>query len=186
LDRYYYEALKQVMECTDQTYVTGYRIWQHELEWRDCKATRSGYLFFGAPNEQSQQATAVLDALELLDGDRLNAHRSKYANYILSLLRQKGHGQVLNRAELLQDVLGVEYMAPNQYRLEPEWVVVLAAALVYNGDVVKVVVKTDNLRSALLSGGSPVTPSEMKKRFEDYLSELAKGKDLSKVRIIVE
>jgi hypothetical protein len=33
LDRYYYEALKRVMECTDQTYVTGYKIWQHELEW---------------------------------------------------------------------------------------------------------------------------------------------------------
>ena len=33
LDRYYYEALRRVMECTDQTYVTGYRIWQHEIEW---------------------------------------------------------------------------------------------------------------------------------------------------------
>jgi len=21
------------MECTDLTYVTGYKIWQHELEW---------------------------------------------------------------------------------------------------------------------------------------------------------
>lgn len=27
--------------------------------------------------------------MELLDGDRLDAHRSKYANYILSLLKQK-------------------------------------------------------------------------------------------------
>ena len=53
LDRYYYEALKQVMECTDQTYVTGYKIWQHELEWLDRKAARQGYLFFGAPNERS-------------------------------------------------------------------------------------------------------------------------------------
>ena len=85
---------------------------------------------------KTQQAIAVLDALELLDGDRLDAHRSKHANHILSLLRQKGHGQILNRGELIQNVLGVEYMAPNQYRLEPEWVVVLAAALVYNGDVV--------------------------------------------------
>ncbi len=305
LDRYYYDALKQVMECTDQNDFTNYRIWQHELEWRDRKATRQGYLFFGAPNDRStaapardfylyfiqpyepphyrdekqadevffrltrldkpfrenldkyaaaldlastasgqakkeyekkavvflrnlvnwlqehittaidvthqgktkpllewikgkgaatgvranvrdivntvgssclaahfgdkapeyptfsvlitganrvqaaqdalrwlrgttktQQAIAVLDALELLDGDRLDAYRSKYANYILSLLRQKGHGQILNRIELIQDVLGVEYMAPNQYRLELEWVVVLAAALVYNGDVV--------------------------------------------------
>lgn len=44
----------------------------------------------------------------------------------------------------------------------------------------------DNLRTALLSGGSPCTLQEMKKRFEDYLGELAKGKDLSKVRIVVE
>jgi len=53
LDRYYYEALRRVMECTDQTYVTGYKIWQHELEWLDHKAARQGYLFFGAPNERS-------------------------------------------------------------------------------------------------------------------------------------
>jgi len=305
LDRYYYEALKQVMECTDQTYVTGYRIWHHELEWREKKVTRQGYLFFGAPNERStaapardfylyfiqpydppsyknekhsdevffqltkvddtfrqtlnkyaaaldlastasgqakksyedkakgflrnlvnwlqehmttafevtyqgktkpllewmkgvkaatgvranvrdmvntlgssclaahfanqapeyptfsvlitndnraqaaqdalrglrgstktQQATAVLDALELLDGDKLDVYDSKYVNHILSILKQKGTGQVLNRSELIQDVLGVEYMTPHQYRLEPEWVVVLIAALVYNGDVV--------------------------------------------------
>lgn len=305
LDKYYFLALQQVLECTDQTYVTGYRIWLHELEWTTKKATRQGYLFFGAPNERStaapsrdfylyfippfdpppykkeknadevffelakpddtfrqnlnkyaaaldlgstssgqakrsyedkakgflrnlvnwlqehmttafevthqgksksflewmkgvkaasgaranvrdilntissgclashftdqapeyptfnvlitsanrsqaaqdalrfikgssktQQAIAVLDALELLDGDKLDVHRSKYANYILSLLQQKGSGQVLNRTEIIQDVLGVEYMAPGQYRLEPEWVVVLSAALVYNGDIV--------------------------------------------------
>ncbi|MBD2526579.1 DUF6079 family protein [Nostoc sp. FACHB-133] len=85
---------------------------------------------------KTKQAIAVLDALELLDGDKLDVHRSKYANYILSLLQQKGAGQVLNRVEIIQDVLGVEYMAPGQYRLEPEWVVVLLAALVYNGDIV--------------------------------------------------
>ncbi|MEH1940777.1 MAG: DUF6079 family protein [Nostoc sp.] len=307
LDKYYFLALQQVLECTDQTYVTGYRIWEHELEWTTKKATRQGYLFFGAPNERStatpsrdfylyfippfdppppsykkeknadevffelakpddtfrqnlnkyaaalelgstssgqakrsyedkakgflrnlvnwlqehittafevthqgktkyflewmkgvktasgaranvrdllntissgclaghftdqapeyptfnvlitsanrsqaaqdalrfikgssktQQAIAVLDALELLDGDRLDVHSSKYAKYILSLLQQKGSGQVLNRVEIIQDVLGVEYMAPGQYRLEREWVVVLSAALVYNGDIV--------------------------------------------------
>ena len=53
LDRFYFEALKQVMECTDQTLVTGYCIWQHELEWRERKAARLGHLFFGAPNERS-------------------------------------------------------------------------------------------------------------------------------------
>ncbi|WP_445630201.1 DUF6079 family protein [Nostoc sp. DSM 114167] len=305
LDKYYFLALQQVLECTDQTYVTGYRIWLHELEWTIKKATRQGYLFFGAPNERStaapsrdfylyfippfdppayrkeknadevffelakpddtfrqnlnkyaaaldlastssgqakrsyedkakgflrnlvnwlqermttafevtyqgktkpflewmkgvkaasgaranvrdilntissgclaghftdqapeyptfnvlitsanrnqaaqdalrfikgssktQQAIAVLDALELLDGDKLDVHSSKYAKYILSFLQQKGSGQVLNRVEIIQDVLGVEYMAPGQYRLEPQWVVVLLAGLVYNGDIV--------------------------------------------------
>jgi len=27
LDRYYYGALRRVMECTDQTYKAGYKIW---------------------------------------------------------------------------------------------------------------------------------------------------------------
>ena len=38
------------MEFTDvPTYVTGYRIWAHEVEWLERKAARQGYLFFGAP-----------------------------------------------------------------------------------------------------------------------------------------
>ena len=53
LDRFYYEALKRVMECQDATYVTGYKIWQHELTWQERRAARTGYLFFGAPNERS-------------------------------------------------------------------------------------------------------------------------------------
>ena len=311
LDRYYYEALRRVMECTDQTYVTGYKIWQHELEWLERKAARQGYLFFGAPNERStaapprdfylyfiqpfdaphfkdekkpeelflrltntdeefrtalrsyaaaldlastasghakstyeskassflrdlvqwlqknmttafevtyqgrtksltewakgksirelsgigsherinfrdlvnttagiclgtkfqeqapeypffsvlitganraqaaqdalraiagqnrtKQGTAVLDALELLDGERLDPYRSKYAKHILGVAKKKGHGQVVNRSELIQDVLGVEYLSPQTLRLEPEWAVVVLAALAYAGEVV--------------------------------------------------
>ena len=311
LDRYYYDALRRVMECTDETYVTGYSIWEHELEWRARKAARRGYLFFGVPNERStaapprdfylyfiqphepprfkderasdevffyvtggderfrdvlrgyaasvdlastssghakatyeskasrflrdlvnwlqehmgsafevgyqgrrkallewakghslrelsgtspterinfrdlinavagicldahfadqapdypsfsvlitslnraqaaqdglrwiagttktRQATAVLDALDLLDGDKLDPYRSRYANDILDQVRKKGHGQVVNRAELIRELLGVEYFAPQTLRLEPEWAVVLLAALVYSGDLV--------------------------------------------------
>ncbi len=313
LDRYYYEALRRVMECTDQTYVTGYKIWQHELEWLKRKAARQGYLFFGAPNERStaipprdfylyfiqpfdapyfkdektsdelflrlsntnmdsefrtalgnyaasldlastssghakstyesksshflrdlvqwlqkhmtdafevtyqgrtkslpewakgrsiwelsgigsherinfrdlvnttagicleahfedqapdypsfsvlitganrgqaaqdalraiagpnrtKQATAVLDALQLLDGERLDPDKSKYAKHILRLLEKKGHGQVVNRSELIQDDKGVEYMDKDRQRLEPEWVAVVLSALVYSGDLV--------------------------------------------------
>ncbi|MCY3016303.1 MAG: DUF6079 family protein [Planctomycetota bacterium] len=54
LDQYYFDALTRVLELTDQPpYVRGYQIWEHEIEWRDHKITRRGYLFFGAPNERS-------------------------------------------------------------------------------------------------------------------------------------
>jgi Family of unknown function (DUF6079) len=311
LDRYYYEALKRVMECQDSTYVTGYKIWQHELGWQEHKAARTGYLFFGAPNERStavpqrdfylyfiqpndpprfkdgkesdevffrlkssdeefqsalsgyaaaldlastssghakstyeskandslkklvqwlqkhimdafeisyqgrtksmtewakgksirdlsglspdetinfrdlvntiaglclapnfedqapeypffsvlvtgnnrsqaaqdalraiagqtrtKQATAVLDALELLDGDKIDPSKSKYAKFILDAANDKGHGQVVNRSEIIKDDHGLEYMNPGGYRLESEWVMVILAALVYSGDIV--------------------------------------------------
>ncbi|MBL7181321.1 MAG: ATP-binding protein, partial [Desulfobacterales bacterium] len=331
LDRYYYEALKRVMECTDRTYVTGYKIWQHELEWLERKAARQGYLFFGAPNERStavpprdfylyfiqpfdpphfkdekksdelflrltnsddefrttlsnyaatldlastssgqakstyeskatnflrdlvkwlqknmatafevtyqgrtrsltewakgksirelsgigsherinfrdlvntiagiclgthfqdqapeypifsvlitginrdqaaqdalraiagqnrtKQATAVLDALELLDGERLDPDKSKYAKHILSMLRKKGHGQVVNRSELIQDDKALEYLDKDRYRLEPEWVIVVLAALVYSGDLVLAMPgkKFDAIGLSQLSGNS--------------------------------
>lgn len=305
LDRYYYEALKRVMECTDQTYVSGYRVWEHELEWIERKVARRGYLFFGAPNERSTAApprdfylyflqpfdlprhqdekrkdevffrltgaddafrrilrnyaaavnlastssgnakdtyekkgtvflrdlvkwlqehmtmafevtyqgksrpllgwvkgkplgsggrinvrdvvnavgsvclaphfeelapsyptftllittanrelatqdalksvvggprtklgAAVLDALELLDGERLDPTKSKFANHVTDVLKKKGHGQVVNRSELVHEVYGVEYFAPDRFRLEPEWLVVLLASLVHSGDLV--------------------------------------------------
>ena len=307
LDRYYYQALTRVLECVEATYVTGYRIWEHELEWRERHASRLGYLFFGAPNERStavpprdfylyfiqpfepprfrdekkadevffrlrlrdgddafhealqgcaaaldlasrasghakavyqgkadgflrdltawlqahmataievthqgrkkplagwvtgrpagegaqvnvldvvnavgsaalaahfegeapeyptfpvywtsksrpqaaqdalrwiagplrtQQGSRVLDALELLDGDRLDPTRSRYARHVFELLERKGQGQVLDRGELIQAVHDVEYMAPGTCRLEPAWVVVVLASLVWSGHVV--------------------------------------------------
>ena len=311
LDRFYYEALKRVMECQDATYVTGYKIWQHELIWQEHKAARTGYLFFGAPNERStavpqrdfylyfiqpndpprfrddkasdevffrlkdtdeefeialksyaaaldlagtssahakatyeakangflrqlvrwlqtqmtsafevtyqgrtksipewakgksirdlsgllphetinfrdlintiagvclapnfenqapdypsfsvlitgnnraqaaqdalraiagqnrtKQATAVLDALELLDGERMDPYKSKYTRFIIDAVQAKGHGQVVNRSEIIQDDQGLEFMDPSGFRLEPEWVAVILAALVYSGDIV--------------------------------------------------
>ena len=311
LDRFYYEALKRAMECQDATYVTGYKIWQHELVWQEHKAARSGYLFFGAPNERStavpqrdfylyfiqpndpprfkddkaddevffrlkgadeefqtalksyaaaldlaatssghakstyeskangflmklvqwlqkhmseafevtyhgrsksltewakgksirdlsglspqetinfrdlintiagvclaptfenqapdypffsvlitgnnraqaaqdalraiagqnrtKQATAVLDALKLLDGEKITPSKSKFTKLIQDVFKAKGHGQVVNRSEIIQDDHGLEYMDPGGGRLEPEWVAVILASLVYSGDIV--------------------------------------------------
>ena len=54
LDRYYFEALARVLECAETPpKVEGYKIWEYELEWRERKSGRLGYLFFGAPNERS-------------------------------------------------------------------------------------------------------------------------------------
>ena len=310
LDRYYYEALKRVMECTDHTYVSGYRIWQHELIWPERRAARQGYLFFGSPCDRStavpprdfyiyfiqpvepprfkdegkadevflrltmddefrtmlsryaaaldlagtssghakatytakaenllprlvrwlqqhmgdafevgyqgrrkritdwakgksirelsgigsdetinfrdlvntvagiclaphfenqapdyptfstvvtgdnrvqaaqealrgitganrtRQATALLDALDLLDAERVDPRQSRYANTVLERLERKKAGQVLNRSEIIDASLGVEYMDAQSQRLEPEWAVVVLAALVHSGHLV--------------------------------------------------
>ena len=50
----------------------------------------------------------------------------------------------------------------------------------------KVSIKIADLRDALLAGGSPATAAEMKKRFEEYLDHLTKGKEPDKVRIVLE
>jgi hypothetical protein len=52
--------------------------------------------------------------------------------------------------------------------------------------LIKVPVQINELRDALLAGGSPATPEEMKKRFEAYLDQLTKGKESGKVRIVLE
>jgi hypothetical protein len=50
----------------------------------------------------------------------------------------------------------------------------------------KVIVTSEGLRTALLSGGSPATVPELKKRFDDYLIEISKGKDPTKIRVVLE
>ena len=53
LDSYYFDILKQAMEVLDHPYVTGYKIWLHEIPWDARRVKRQGYIFFGAPNERS-------------------------------------------------------------------------------------------------------------------------------------
>lgn len=89
-----------------------------------------------AGQNRTKQATAVLDALELLDGEKIAPSKSKYTKFILDAFKGKGHGQVVNRSEIIQDDHGVEYMNPGGSRLEPEWGIVLMASLVYSGDIV--------------------------------------------------
>ena len=89
-----------------------------------------------AGGTRTKDALAVLDALELLDGDRVDTTNSHYAQEVLNRLKAKGHGQVLNRSELLSGTSDVEYFAPIKYRLEPDLLVTVLGGLVYSGDIV--------------------------------------------------
>jgi energy-coupling factor transporter ATP-binding protein EcfA2 len=299
LDQYYFDALTRVVVEDQSPYVRGYKIWEHEIEWRDHKITRRGYLFFGAPNERSTAqpprdfylyflqpfepphfedqklpdevffklahrdkqfqdtlrlyagaremgasastgtkkvyedkadgflktlvawlrtnmltsfevvhqgvpkkmvewlkghktggaavrelleltgsvclassfedrypdypkftvkltasnlkqptedvirrlaggvknnlATAVLDGLELLDGEKLKPHLSRYAKVVLEKLDEKPAGQVVNRKELITVKNDVE--RESRYQLEPEFLLIVLAALVQNGNI---------------------------------------------------
>jgi len=53
LNRYFFDALRQALNLSDTTYITGHRIWFYELPWDEHKVTRPGYLFFGVPDERS-------------------------------------------------------------------------------------------------------------------------------------
>lgn len=90
-----------------------------------------------AGGTRTKDAVAILDALELLDGDRVDPANSRYAKEVLSRLKAKGHGQVLNRNELLSGSSDIEYFAPiDKYRLEPDLLVTVLGGLVYSGDLV--------------------------------------------------
>lgn len=52
-DQYYYDFLQYVLEIQQDSYRSGFKIWQHSLEWIDKKSFRLGYIFFGNPNERS-------------------------------------------------------------------------------------------------------------------------------------
>ncbi len=83
----------------------------------------------------TKRAIAVLDALELLDGDKLKTSNSRYAKAVLDILSSKGVGQVVNQAELLEKVHARFYFKPGIYRLEPEWLLVVLASLVHAGEL---------------------------------------------------
>lgn len=106
-----------------------------------------------AGGPRTKDGTVILDALELLDGDKIQSSTSKYAKAAHSLLQAKGPGQVLNRSEIVVGASDVEYFSPAKFRLEPDLLVVVLGALVYSGDVVLAIPgdKIDSSRMTLLT-----------------------------------
>lgn len=90
-------------------------------------------------NPRTKTAKIILDGLVLLDGEKTGVQRSGYAQWIMGLLHDKGHGQVLNAAELLdiqQSHGDWEIKKTKAFQLEPELLSIILAALVYTGDIV--------------------------------------------------
>jgi hypothetical protein len=106
-----------------------------------------------AGGTRTKDANAVLDALEMLDGDRIEPGRSRYVQEVLNRLKAKGYGQVLNRSELLSGAADVEYFAPVRFRLEPDLLVAVLGGLVYSGDIVLAITgdKIDSGKITLLA-----------------------------------
>ena len=65
----------------------------------------------------------------------------------------------------------------------PEFVAAVQEAL---SGLEKILVTGDDIKKALLSGGSPATPDDLRKRFELFLNERCKGKDTGKLRFVIE
>lgn len=106
-----------------------------------------------AGGNRTKDAVVILDGLEMLDGDRIDPTRSRYAQEVLARLKAKGHGQVLNRGELINGDSDVEYFAPIKFRLEPDLLLTVLGGLVYAGDIVLAVTgdKIDSGKTTLLA-----------------------------------
>ena len=125
-----------------------------------------------AGQNRTQPAQAVLDALQLLVNDRIDTSKSVYAQYITSILHNKGDGQVVNQSELITTQHSIGYMAPNRFRLEPELVIVVLAALIYTGHIEMNVTGTNYDATKLLqlanSGLDQLLTFKHIKRPQDY------------------
>ncbi|MCM3358662.1 DUF6079 family protein [Psychrobacillus sp. MER TA 171] len=89
--------------------------------------------------KETKQGAAILNGLILFDSmNKISTKQSGYAKWIIDLIYSKGHGQVINHSELIETVFirGVEDLQyTKQFRLEPELLVVLLAAMVSTGAI---------------------------------------------------
>lgn len=113
----------------------GYPTFPLLITRRNREATATEAVRWIAGSLKTNQGAAALQALELVDGDRLAVEQSRYARAFRDALRSRGEGQVLNRAEIIvSEAQGaVEY--DRRFHLEPEWVAVVLVALVHAGEI---------------------------------------------------
>lgn len=85
---------------------------------------------------------AILDGLVLIDPQtsKLNVRQSGYAKWVIEKLEAKGQGQVLNSNELIDTIRTVQgtedLRLTKEFKMEPELLVVVLAALIQAGEIV--------------------------------------------------
>ena len=52
-DDYFFKFLEINLPLDYDVFRTGFKIWEHNIEWKSHKTFRDGYIFFGNPNEKS-------------------------------------------------------------------------------------------------------------------------------------
>lgn len=52
-DDAFFDFLEKNLPLDTNTYRTGFKIWEHSIDWKSHKTYRDGYIFFGNPNEKS-------------------------------------------------------------------------------------------------------------------------------------
>ena len=130
---------------------------------------------------QLSNAAAILNALD----DELDRMLENWTKVLLSNLQDpvtQANMDLLkidNREPLEAFIKSKELPVP----LDSNFVHALKEVL---SGLVKVTVKAQELQQALQVTDGPATPAEMKKRFEEYIDRLTKGKDPAKVRMVVE
>jgi len=126
-------------------------------------------------------ASAMLDALD----DELDKLVESWTKTLLANLEDpttKGNLSLLKtEPRKLVDGFLKKRTLPDV--LDQDFILSLQEAL---SGLAKVQIKTEDLRAALLEGGSPATPAEMKKRFDEYLDKITRGQEPGKVRIVLE
>lgn len=90
---------------------------------------------------KTNQGEVVLKAFNLIDNKgKLTTQNSIYAQWVLDLLNQKTNGQVLNQNELIEVISTVQgtddQRLTKEFRLEPEWLVVVLGALIQSAEIV--------------------------------------------------
>ena len=71
-DQYFYQFLAEALPVEANTYRTGFKIWEHNIEWLSHKCQRKGYIFMGHPSDRSTtqpQRNFYIVFLPIFDND---------------------------------------------------------------------------------------------------------------------